>query len=87
LHIPLAQKFLLDKQISYEEIYFKSFQAIIHDTPVFFRPLILRHWINVSSDLWKDGLGNKMLDICNNVVVQQTSTDPYNPLRKARKLK
>jgi hypothetical protein len=65
---PLAQKFLLDKQISYEEIYFKSFQAIIHDTPVFFRPLILRHWINVSSDLWKDGLGNKMLDICKEIL-------------------
>lgn len=49
----LAQKFLADYKISYEQLYFEMLDKIIDATPVHFRSLLLRNWINVSSDIWE----------------------------------
>lgn len=49
---PLAYKYLADYTLVYEQMYFEMLDKIIKATPIYFRALILRNWISVSSDLW-----------------------------------
>ena len=50
-------------QLKYEELYFLSLHKSIKATPIVFRPILIRNWINASSDMYRL-YPDKLISIC-----------------------